>query len=147
MYKIALMTIGRIKTPWIAEGCSMYLERLRHSFDLEERVFTSGNQKEEQENMLNALGKIEGTIVILDERGKEFTSPAFSGWLSRERDLGTHVVFVIGGAYGLNDAIRKKGKLVLSLGKMTFPHELSKLLFLEQLFRAESMRKGSGYHH
>ena len=86
-------------------------------------------------------------IVVLDERGKELMSEDFARFIEDERDIGTPITFVIGGAYGLDDTIRSKAQLVLSLGKMTFPHELAKLLLLEQLFRADSILRRSGYHH
>jgi 23S rRNA (pseudouridine1915-N3)-methyltransferase len=147
MHRIRLVSVGKIKTPWITDGCALYTERLRHSCEFLEQVIGSSSQAEEQEKVLSALEKIGGVIVVLDERGKEKTSAEFASWIGKQRDIGTEVTFVIGGAYGLSDAIRSKATLVLSLSKMTLPHELCKLFFLEQLFRAHAILAGTGYHH
>lgn len=147
MHTMKLLSIGKIKTPWIAEGCKLYLGRLKHSCELKEQVIAAGEGKEEQEKVLKVLEKTEGMIVVLDERGKNLSSPEFAAWIGKQRNIGTSVTFVIGGAYGLDDRIRSKAHLLLSLGRMTLPHELCKLVFLEQLFRAHAILVGSGYHH
>jgi 23S rRNA (pseudouridine1915-N3)-methyltransferase len=147
MHKITLLTVGKVKTSWISEGCSLYMERLERACDLTERVLGAGNEKEERVKILEALSKIDGVIVALDDKGKQLSSPEFAQWIGKQKDNGQSVTFVIGGAYGLDDAIRAKATLVLSLGKMTLPHELCKLVFLEQLFRAHSILAGTGYHH
>ena len=97
--------------------------------------------------MLKALEKVEGAIVVLDETGREMWSTEMASWISSKRDTGTPIAFVIGGAYGLDEKIRSKAHLVLSLSRMTLPHELCKLFFLEQLFRAHAIIAGTGYHH
>lgn len=141
------MSVGTVKTAWIKEGCELYQDRLRRACDFSERVIKSGAAAEEHERILQALSKVQGAIVILDETGKEHSSRGFAGWLGKTRDAGMPVTFVLGGAYGFSDEIRQKGSLVLRLSSMTFPHELCKLVFLEQLYRAYEILKGSGYHH
>lgn len=84
---------------------------------------------------------------MLDDCGKQFSSPEFAQWIGTQRDNGRKITFVLGGAYGLDDRIRSKAKLVLSLSRMTLPHELCKLVFLEQLYRVHTILAGSGYHH
>jgi 23S rRNA (pseudouridine1915-N3)-methyltransferase len=87
-------------------------------------------------------------VVLLDERGKGLTSMQFAGQLGAWRDQGVRqVVFLIGGAYGVTDAIRERADLVLSLSAMTFPHQLVRLLFAEQLYRAFAILGGRPYHH
>ncbi len=147
MHRVRLLTVGKIKTSWIAEGCELYVERLRHSCEYLEQVLGSGSAIEEQDKILAALEKIDGKIVVLDERGKNLKSVEFASWIGKQRDLGEEITFVIGGAYGLDDRIRAKADLVLSMSSMTLPHELCKLFFLEQLFRAHSILAGTGYHH
>ncbi len=107
----------------------------------------AGNEQEERKKILETLEKTDGVIVALDDKGKEFSSPEFASWIGKQRDAGQSVTFVLGGAYGLDDQIRAKATLVLSLSRMTLPHELCKLVFLEQLYRAHSILAGSGYHH
>ncbi len=147
MHRITLLSVGKVKTPWTSEGCAVYAERIGHFCDFSERVLSSGSATEEHARILEALEKTKGIIVILDERGKELTSPGLAQWIGKQRDTGEPVTFVLGGAYGFSDAIRAKATLVLRLSAMTLPHELCKVLFLEQLYRAHSILAGSGYHH
>jgi len=147
MHKIALLSVGKVKTPWIKDGCSLYGERIGHTCDFSQRVLSAGKPEEEHAQILKALEKTEGVVVALDETGKHMTSPLFAAWVGTQRDIGTPVTFVLGGAYGLNDAIRKTATLVLSLSAMTLPHELCQLFFLEQLYRTQEILRGSGYHH
>lgn len=146
MQRISLISIGRVKTPWISEGCDVYVDRLKHSFDLTERILDAASQKEEEEKLIRALENADGSVMILEATGKEYSSEGFADLIRKEKDLGRPLTFVIGGAYGLSSEF-KKGKMLLSLGKMTFPHEITKLLLLEQLFRADAILKETGYHH
>lgn len=147
MQKIIFFSVGKIKSPWIADGCSMYIDRLRKQCDFSERILSAGTKEEENDRLLAALQKIDGVIVALDDRGKEFSSVEFASWIGKKRDIGDPVTFVLGGAFGLDDRVRSKADVVLSLSRMTFPHELCKLVFLEQLYRAHAIMAGSGYHH
>ncbi len=147
MHRITLLSVGKIKTPWITDGCTLYTDRLRHSCEFIERVLNAGSKQEENERILKALEKVEGVIVMLDERGKDFSSPDFASWIGKQRDIGTPITFVLGGAYGLDEQVRSKATLVFRLSSMTFPHELCKVVFLEQLFRAHAILSGTGYHH
>ena len=147
MHRINLLSVGKIKTPWIKDGCEVFIQRLHHQCDFQERVIAASSQAEENQKLADAIEKSEGVIVVLDELGKEFTSVDFSKWITKHRDVGTPITFVLGGAYGLTDQVRSKGDLVLSLSKMTLPHELCQLVFLEQLYRAHAISTGTGYHH
>lgn len=147
MQKISLISVGKIKTPWINDGCSLYIDRLGHFCDLTQRVLGAGDEKEERQKILDALEKTNGVIVALDDKGKQFSSTEFASWVGKKKDKGTTLTFVLGGAYGLDDRIRSKATIVLSLSRMTLPHELCKLVFLEQMYRAQTILAGSGYHH
>ncbi|MDD5750969.1 MAG: 23S rRNA (pseudouridine(1915)-N(3))-methyltransferase RlmH [Candidatus Peribacteraceae bacterium] len=154
MQKISLLCIGSLKTRFIVEGCVHYVERLRHAFDIEVVELPASKERdpakqaaEESERLLAALSKKEGEIWVLDERGKAMTSVVFAQALGRARDAGRSLIFVLGGAYGLTEEVRKRAQQVLRLSDMTFPHELCRLVFLEQLYRATEIAKGSGYHH
>jgi 23S rRNA (pseudouridine1915-N3)-methyltransferase len=86
--------------------------------------------------------------VVLDERGRTMTSLQFAQQLGAWRDQGVRqVAFVIGGAYGMNEAVRERADLVLTLSAMVFPHQLVRVLFAEQLYRATTILQGSPYHH
>lgn len=147
MQKICLLSVGKVKTRSFAEGCALYIGRLEKQCDFSTRILSAGTKEEENDRILKALEKIEGTIVVLSHRGKEFSSEEFAGWIGQQQDRGIPITFVISGAYGADERVLAKAHLVLSLSRMTFPHELCQLLFLEQLYRAMEIRRGSGYHH
>ncbi len=147
MHTMTLLSVGKVKTSWIQQGCEIFSDRLDHYCDLTERVLGADDEKAERQKIFDALEKTNGVIVALDDKGKEFSSTEFASWIGKKRDNGEHITFVLGGAYGLDDRIRAKAALVLSLSRMTLPHELCKLVFLEQLYRAHAIVAGSGYHH
>ena len=93
------------------------------------------------------LKKLSGIILLLDERGTEMTSKEFASFLIKKRENGDTLIFVLGGAYGVGEEIRAKGYQTIALSRMTLPHELCKLVFLEQLYRAHTILEGRGYHH
>ncbi len=147
MHKVTLVTVGKVKSAWIKDGCDVYGDRLGHQCDFSEKILSAGSASEEHERILASMEKTTGVFVALDETGKEKSSVELASWMGKQRDIGTPVTFLIGGAYGLSDAIRQKSSLVLSLSRMTLPHELCKLFFLEQLYRAHTILAGTGYHH
>ncbi len=153
MQKITLLTAGRVRTSWIAEGCAEYLKRLKPSlslvvFELPASKYTEPDRQRDDESgrLLESARKFGGEIWVLDETGKTMTSKAFASTMGQAKDRGDHLIFLLGGAYGFTDAVRSAGK-TLRLSDMTLPHELCRLLFLEQLYRAGEINKGSGYHH
>ncbi len=153
MHRITLLTVGRLKETWARQAAELYIERLRPNVQLQvmELAPSKGRQAaqqqiEESQRLLAMLEKMEGEKIILDERGKGMTSRAFSTLIAHARDHGTPITFVLGGAYGLMDTIRTMGHL-LKLSDMTLPHELCRVVFLEQLYRAVEIGRGSGYHH
>lgn len=147
MHCLTLLSVGKIKTSWITEGCELYIDRLKHSCDFSEKILSAGTKEEENDRVLKALEKVEGLIVVLSHRGKEHSSEEFASFIAKQRDIGKSVTFVISGAYGSDDRVLGKAHVVLSLSRMTLPHELCKLFFLEQLFRAHAILAGTGYHH
>lgn len=154
MHRITLLTIGRLKTPWILEGCGEYEKRLSRDIDLRIGELPAGRSKEsekqrqeEGEQMLHALQKIQGDIILLDETGDSLTSTQFAEFLGKARDRGTPLCFLIGGAYGVGQNVRDVVKKSIRLSDMTLPHEMCRLIFLEQLYRASEINKGTGYHH
>lgn len=103
--------------------------------------------EEESQSILSRLEKMDGRVLVLDETGKSMQSAAFSELLGSAKDAGQSLIFIIGGAYGLSDAVRRRADMLISLSDMTLPHELCRIFFLEQLYRAQQILKGSGYHH
>ena len=153
MQKIILLTIGRLKESWSRDACSFYADRLKHVLKLEivelppSRETDARRQvDDESRRILKFIEDYEADVWVLDERGKAMTSPVFAEEVSRARDSGRTLVFILGGSYGLSDAVRATGKQ-MKLSDMVLPHELCRVVFLEQLYRATEIAKGSGYHH
>ena len=87
-----------------------------------------------------------GEVVACDERGSQMTSSGFASWLGQLRDTGGAVTFVIGGAFGLDDAIRTRATRLLAIAPWTLPHEMARLVLAEQLYRAGTILRGEPYH-
>ncbi|PIR49483.1 ribosomal RNA large subunit methyltransferase H [Candidatus Peregrinibacteria bacterium CG10_big_fil_rev_8_21_14_0_10_54_7] len=154
MFKVTLLCVGPLKSSWAAEGCNQYMDRVRGDLALEVLELPASREKgparqlqEESSRILEAVEKRSGVLWVLDERGKGMTSEEFSSVLQRHRDAGDAIIFILGGAFGLSDAVRRRAGKILRLSEMTLPHELCRVFFLEQLYRAVQIRKKSGYHH
>lgn len=154
MHKISLFVIGTLREQWAKEGAKLYADRLKHVFDLRITEFIpshqpneSGQKVEESERLLISAEKAGGELWVLDETGKQMTSQEFAQEIEKMRDRGEPITFILGGSYGLTDNVRSAAKNVISLSAMTLPHELCRVVFLEQLYRASEILKGSAYHH
>jgi 23S rRNA (pseudouridine1915-N3)-methyltransferase len=153
--KFTFVYIGRSKFAFAESGLQHYLENIRHLADSAEVVELrdQGSLKEkEADAFLEALAKrklLDGKsrVFLLDERGKTPSSEEFANQLGTLRDQGVQrFAFVIGGAFGFTDEMRAKFPL-LSLSKMTFPHDVARLLIAEQVYRALHILAGGKYHH
>jgi len=154
MHKVSLICIGNLREPWAKEAVKLYNDRLKHALDFtvtelipSRQPNATGQMVEESERLLISAEKAQGQLWVLDERGKQMTSPEFADEMQKLRDSGEPVVFVLGGSYGLTDKVRASAHKVISLSSMVLPHELCRVVFLEQLYRATEINKGSGYHH
>ncbi len=155
--KFVIMAVGKTATPHIREGIDMYLKRLVHYIPVDINIIpdvksaknlTEAKQKEmEGQQMLNLL--MPGDyVVLLDEKGKEFTSRQFADHLDRKMNsVPKRVVFIIGGPYGFSEQVYGRANEKLSLSKMTFNHEMVRLFFVEQIYRAMTILRGEPYHH
>jgi 23S rRNA (pseudouridine1915-N3)-methyltransferase len=152
--KVRLLLVGRSERGLVTDGVEHYLGRLARSFPVEQVVLPEAGkgeaayqQRVESERILAALKPGE-RVVVLDERGRHLTSPQFAERIGSWRDQGVRqIAFVIGGAYGMSPEVRDRADLVLALSAMTFPHQLVRVLFAEQLYRAAAILQGSPYHH
>lgn len=155
--KITLLTVGKTTFPFVKEGCDIFIKRIKHyisfeSIEIPELKNTSSLSKDqikEREGEL-IMKHIKGTdkVILLDERGKTFSSVEWSREIEREMISGTKaIVFIVGGAYGFSDAVYKRADSKLSLSKMTFSHQIIRLFFIEQLYRAFTIIKGEPYHN
>lgn len=155
MYKISLLCIGTLRESWAKEAAKLYKDRLQYAIDLSvvelmpsHQPNEAGQKVEESERLIVSAQKMKsGEIWVLDERGKDMTSVEFAGELQKLQDRGEPVTFILGGSYGLTDNVRAAAKKVIRLSSMVLPHELCRVVFLEQLYRATEINKGSAYHH
>jgi 23S rRNA (pseudouridine1915-N3)-methyltransferase len=138
--RIRILAVGKVRKSWVQEGVALYLKRLPGLVVTELRDSTMAKEAE----AIAAALRPDERLVLLTEEGTTYTSVAFAQQL---RDSGSQrLAFVIGGAEGLDPALKARASWRLSLSPMTFPHELARLLLLEQLYRASSILQGGPYH-
>jgi len=155
--KITLMVVGKTGSQNLRQGIEEYTRRINRyiPFDIVElpdvktsRKLTEEKQKEAEGEMM--LQRIQPTdfVVLLDEHGREMTSREFSANLEKKAlTVSKQLYFIIGGPYGFSPAVYARANEKLSLSKMTFPHELIRLFFTEQLYRAMTIQRNEPYHH
>ena len=154
--KTTLILVGKTTNKHLATVIDDYVGRIGHYMpfsvvvvpELKNTKALSEEQQKEREGEL-ILQKIKptDTLVLLDERGSELSSVAFSQWLQRKQSSARSLVFVIGGPYGFSKAVYNRADEQLSLSRMTFSHQLIRVVFAEQLYRACTIIKGEPYHH
>ena len=143
--KLRIAWIGKTKEPAITALTAEYLKRISRFVEAESAELAT------EDALLKSVEKLSGrtrpVLVILDQRGRQFTSEEFSQFLSDQQDRGTQqLIFAIGPADGFTAAARHAADLTLSFGKMTLAHELARVVLLEQLYRAFTILKGHPYH-
>ncbi|NUM89459.1 MAG: 23S rRNA (pseudouridine(1915)-N(3))-methyltransferase RlmH [Bdellovibrionales bacterium] len=148
------MVVGRPKLPFVDEAVEHYASAIRRSAELEIEVLKDAEsdpaREAESVRRLLARRKWQGhtELVLLDEKGAAFTSRDFAGWMAARETAGvSRLVFVVGGAFGLHESLRLEGDHLVSLSKMTFPHDFARAVILEQIYRALQIRQGGKYHH
>lgn len=155
--KITLMAVGRTQTEYLRNATDDYIRRASRYMPVEMQIIPdlkntrsidAAEQKQrEGERILQALQPSD-RVVLLDERGRELTSRELAGEVERLSVSGLkRVVYVIGGPYGFSDAVYLRADAKLSLSRMTFSHEMVRLFFAEQLYRAMTIIRGEPYHH
>jgi 23S rRNA (pseudouridine1915-N3)-methyltransferase len=155
--KVRFIMMGKTESSYIGEGTGEYEKRIRHYVTLETVVMPAlKNQaglsipeirQRESELLLKSIGESE-YLVLLDETGREYTSVEFSAFLNARFSSGIRsLVFLIGGPYGVSDAVKRRANHVLSLSRMTFSHQMVRLFFLEQLYRGLTILNHESYHH
>ena len=155
--KITLLVTGKTEEKYLIEGIEKYLNRLKHYIGFNMIVIpdvkntknlSEAQQKaKEAEMMLKHISNPD-TVILLDEKGKKYTSILFSNYLNKQM-VGSvqHLVFIIGGPYGFDESVYKRANGSMSLSDMTFSHQMVRLFFVEQQYRAFSILKGEPYHH
>lgn len=154
--KFMLLVVGKTVEKHYIAAIEDYLQRIRHyiSFDIEvipelknTKSLSTGQIKEKEGELIVKALQPGDVPVLLDERGKEFRSIEFAAWIERKMHTAKRLVFVIGGAYGFSQAVYQIAQEKISLSKMTFSHQMIRLIFTEQLYRAMSILNNSPYHH
>ncbi|MEZ5070526.1 MAG: 23S rRNA (pseudouridine(1915)-N(3))-methyltransferase RlmH [Bacteroidales bacterium] len=154
--RISLIQHGKTKDRFIEEGSELYLKRLKHYVPFRTETIPDlkntrglGMQDvmaREADQLLKKL-KDSDHVVLLDERGSSFDSIAFAEHLNKLEGRVGQLVFVIGGPYGFHEQVYRRANEKISLSPLTFSHQLVRVLFLEQLYRAYTILKGEPYHH
>ena len=147
-----ILAVGKKHESWVLEGIDRYQKRLKTPF-IPEWVFMAHSsldglraREDESGRILSRLDAYD-FIILLDERGKVLDSPAFAEVLKTQLDHSRKVLVVVGGAFGVNDELRQKADFVWSLSPLVFPHQLVRLILIEQLYRAQQITLGGSYHH
>lgn len=158
MINVSIICVGKLKEDYLKNGCAEYLKRLTAYskatvIEVSEERAGDNPSPAEIKNIIEKEGKRiiskipKGSMVIpLCIEGKEFTSPDFSRELEKISLEYSSAAFVIGGSFGLSEEVKSLGKIKLSFGKMTLPHQLARLVLLEQIYRAFSISNNSKYH-
>lgn len=154
--RITLILTGKTKSAYLREGIDEYIGRVKRYVPLVVLVIpdlkhgkktdTRLVKKKEGEQILHKI-KPGDYVILLDERGKQYSSEKFAAHISALEGRTGSVVFVVGGAYGFSDELYSRASEEFSLSKMTFSHQMVRLIFAEQLYRAYSILKGEPYHH
>lgn len=155
--KIRLLTVGKTDTDWIRTGIAVYRDRLNHYInfsitelpDIRNTASLSKDQIKSREGdlILKSLGPGDN-VILMDEKGREFTSSEWASWIGNKlAHLSGDLVFVIGGPYGFSEAVYARSNGMVSLSRMTFSHQMVRVIFTEQLYRSFTIIRGEPYHH
>jgi len=156
MTKIALIMVGKTTQKYVEEAVGEYIKRLKFYVSLEMSVVpelkdtkNTAIAVQKQKEGEQILKKIQDgdDVILLDEKGQEFTSTEYAAFLEKRLAANKRIVFVIGGAFGFSPEMYARANGKISLSQMTFSHQIIRILFAEQLYRAFTIMKGESYHH
>ena len=154
--KISFLLIGKTTDNRIASLIEEYQKRLKHyvPFSIEvlpelknAKSLSEAQQKSAEGDMIVRAVPATAEMVLLDEHGKEFRSVEFSDYLQKKMSAGRDIVFVVGGPYGFSEMVYARANGKISLSKMTFSHQMVRLFFVEQIYRAMTILRHEPYHH
>ncbi|MFA6261845.1 MAG: 23S rRNA (pseudouridine(1915)-N(3))-methyltransferase RlmH [Bacteroidia bacterium] len=154
--KVKLIQIGKTHFDFVDEGFAVFANRLKHYCKFESLILELPTKLKSSDP--DKIKKLEGQmlekvitqhdyLILLDENGKEYSSEQFAHFMQKQFNHHPALVFVIGGAYGFDAMIYERADAKVSLSQMTFSHQLIRLIFAEQLYRAFTIMKGEPYHH
>lgn len=155
--KITLLAIGKTDARYFIEAINEYQKRLEHyiPFDIQvipdlknTKSLTVDQQKEKEGELILKSLQVGDYLVLLDDKGKEYTSVQFASYIEKKtHTVAKRLVFLIGGPYGFSQAVYEKANEKLTLSRMTFSHQMVRLIFVEQLYRAMTILNNEPYHH
>lgn len=154
--KTLLILVGKTVGKLYGEGIEDYRQRIAHYAPFEIKVIpelrntrslSEDQQREKEGELIMAQLQPADTVVLLDERGAEMRSVDFAAWLRRRQQSARRLVFVIGGPYGFSPGVYARAQELVSLSRMTFSHQMVRLVFTEQFYRACTINRGEKYHH
>ena len=154
--KTLLILVGKTTDKHFQAGITDYAERIGHYMPFEivtipelrnTKSLSEEQQKTAEGELILKQIQPSDTVVLLDEHGREMRSVEYARWLSQKQQTARRLVFVIGGPYGFSEAVYSRTSEKISLSKMTFSHQMVRLIFTEQLYRACTIIKGEPYHH
>ena len=155
--KITFITVGKTEDAYLKEGIEKYVKRLKHYTKLElvdipelknTKALTEEQQKAKEAELILKKITVQDHVILLDENGLEFTSVQFANYINkRSVSSSANLIFIVGGPYGFDQSVYQRANDKISLSRMTFSHQMVRLFFVEQLYRAYSIIKGEPYHH
>ena len=154
--KTELILVGRTADRHFEAGIRDYTGRIAHymPFDItvipelrNTKSLTEEQQKAAEGDLILKMVQPSDTVVLLDEHGRDFRSVEFARWLEQKRNTARRLLFVVGGPYGFSPAVYARANEKISLSRMTFSHQMVRLIFTEQLYRACTIIRGEPYHH
>jgi 23S rRNA (pseudouridine1915-N3)-methyltransferase len=155
--KFQFWSVGKMHEPYVKEGIEIFTKRISNYYPVEWNIIPTVKnaamlsemdlKKKEGETLLGFLTN-DDYLLLLDERGKQFTSEELASFIQQRANERTkNIVFLIGGAFGVSDAVRERADHMWSLSKLVFPHQLVRLVMAEQVYRACSINRNEKYHH
>ena len=155
--KVKLIVIGKTKSKFLLDGENEYVKRLNHYCKFSELIIpdvkntgklSKKELKEKEGNLILQSIKNNDYVILLDDKGLALSSTGFAEFLNKKMVSSTsELLFIVGGAFGFSESVYKRTKTKLSLSKMTFSHQMVRMIFKEQLYRAFTILKGEQYHH
>jgi 23S rRNA (pseudouridine1915-N3)-methyltransferase len=155
--KVTLLLTGKTEDDYIQKGFGIFEQRLKHYISFEcivipalknTKALSIEQQKQREGELILKDVQTSDRLILLDENGKEYTSVEFSTYMQQQMNAGIrNLIFIVGGPYGFSEEVYKRANGKIALSKMTFSHQMVRLFFAEQLYRAMTILKNEPYHH
>ena len=155
--KLLLWSVGKSNEPYVKEGIDLFTKRISNYFSVEWTIIpvpknaaalSEIDQKKKEGEAITSLLKKDDYLVLLEERGKQLSSEGLATFIqTRANESTKQIVFVIGGAFGIDESIMQRANFKWSLSQLVFPHQLVRLILAEQIYRACSILRNEKYHH